>query len=66
MFQTLVMAFEKKIESIREEPTWIKSQRVYYKNAESSIDDIIKDHFKFLIQIELRTQIKKEFKDYEN
>jgi hypothetical protein len=59
--QTLVMAFEKRIEALEKNPPDKISTGVIIKMLENSIDDIIKDHFLHLVKKDIEKVIKKEF-----
>ena len=60
--QTLVMAFEKRIGELEKNPPDKVSTGVIVNMLERSIDEIIKEHFIYLVKKELELQIKKEFK----
>ncbi len=64
--QTLVLAFERRIEALEKNPPDKVSTGVILKMLESSIDDIIKSHFVELARRDLKTLIKKEFLDMKN
>ena len=59
--QTLVMAFEGRIEALEKNPPDKVPMSVIIKLLEKSIEDEIKNHFIHLIKKELEGNIKKEF-----
>ena len=61
--QTLVMAFEKRIEALEKNPPDKISTGVIINMLEKSIDEIIKEHFIYLVKKDIENTIKKEFKD---
>lgn len=61
--QTLVMVFEKRIEALEKNPPDKVSTAVIVKMLESSIDEIIKEHFIHLIKKDLEKLIKHEFSE---
>jgi hypothetical protein len=58
---TLVLAFEKRIEALEKNPPDKVPTSVIINMLESSIDDIIKNHFIQLIKSDLEKDIKDEF-----
>lgn len=60
--QTLVMAFEKRIEALEKNPPDKVSTGVIVNMLEKSIDEIIKEHFIHLVRKDIESAIKKEFK----
>lgn len=61
--QTLVLAFERRIEALEKNPPDKVPTAVIINLLESSIDAIIKDHFIELIKRELQVKIRTEFKE---
>lgn len=59
--QTLVLAFEKRIEALERNPPDKVKTSVIINMLESSIDEIIKDHFLVLVKREIEETIKNEF-----
>jgi len=59
--QTLVLAFEKRIESLEKNPPDKVPTSVIIKLLENSIDALLKDHFIHLIKLDLEEHLKKEF-----
>jgi histone H3/H4 len=64
--QTLVLAFEKRIEELEKNPPDKVPTSVIIKMLENSIDELLRSHFKELIRRELEIQIKQEFKQMLN
>jgi hypothetical protein len=60
--QTLVMAFEKRIEMLEKNPPDKISTGVVVKLLENSIGEVIKEHFVHIVKKELEEAIHKEFK----
>lgn len=60
---TLVACFEKRIEALEKNPPDKVPTHVILKMLETAIDDEIKNHFVFLVQKEMTSIIKKEFKE---
>lgn len=58
--QTLVLAFEKRIESLEKNPPDKVPTSVVIKLLENAIDDVIKENFIFLIKKEMKQLIKDE------
>lgn len=61
--QTLVMVFEKRIEALEKNPPDQVPQAVIIRLLENSIEEIIKDHFVFLVKKDIQKLIKKEFNE---
>lgn len=61
--QTLVLAFEKRIEMLEKNPPDKVPMAVIINLLEKSIEDEIKNHFIELIRREIVKKIKKEFND---
>lgn len=59
--QTLILAFEKRIEALEKNPPDKVPTSVIMNLLEKSIDDILKEHFLLLIRNELEVQIKDKF-----
>jgi hypothetical protein len=59
---TLVLAFESRIAALEKNPPDKVSTGVVIKLLEQSIDELIKEHFIFLVKKDLEELIKKEFK----
>ncbi len=60
--QTLVMAFEKRIESLEKNPPDKISTGVVLKILDKAIEEEIKNHFLYLVKKEIEEQIRNEFK----
>jgi hypothetical protein len=60
--QTLVMAFERRIEALEKNPPDKVATHVILNMLEKSIDEIIKDHFLHLIKKDIQKAIRQEFK----
>ncbi len=60
--QTLVMAFEKRIEALEKNPPDKISTGVIVNMLEKSIDEIIKEHFIHLAKRDIKKLIKEELK----
>ena len=58
--QTLCLAFEKRIEALEKNPPDKVRTSVIIKLLENSIEDVIKEHFLFLIKKEIKKNIKDE------
>ena len=61
--QTLVMAFEKRIEALEKNPPDKVPTSVIISLLEKAIEDEMKNHFVFLIQKDILKKIKGEFSD---
>lgn len=61
--QTLVLAFEKRIEALEKNPPDKISTSVIVNLLEKAIEDEIKNHFRELVRREIVKQVKKEFSD---
>lgn len=61
--QTLVMVFEKRIEALEKNPPDKVPQAVIIRMLESSLDEIIKEHFIHLIKKDIEKLIKKELSE---
>jgi len=61
--QTLVLAFEKRIEALEKNPPDKVSTSVVVNLLERAIEDEIKNHFRELVRREIVKQVKKEFAD---
>src|SRR5271163_647791 len=59
--QTLVLAFERRIAALEKNPPELVSTAVIINMLEKSIDDIIAEHFQFLIRKDMKVLIEKEF-----
>ena len=59
--QTLVMAFEKRIEALEKNPPELISTGVMLSMLEKSIDELIKEHFNYMIKSEIKKLLEKEF-----
>jgi len=60
--QTLVLAFERRIEALEKNPPDKISTGVIVNMLEKSIDEIIKDHFLTLVRRDIKLTVNKEFK----
>lgn len=60
--QTLVMAFEKRIEALEKNPPDKISTGVVLKILDKAIEEEIKNHFLYLVKKEIEEQIREEFK----
>lgn len=61
--QTLVLAFEKRIEALEKNPPDKVPTSVIMNMLEKSIDEIIKEHFVHLVKKEIQVLIKKTYKE---
>lgn len=59
--QTLVLAFEKRIDALEKNPPDKISTSVIINMLEKSIDEEIRNHFIYIIQRDITKAIKKEF-----
>lgn len=61
--QTLVLAFEKRIDALEKNPPDKIATSVVVNLLERAIEDEIKNHFIFIVQKEINKRIKKEFEE---
>lgn len=62
--QTLVLAFEKRIEMLEKNPPDKVPMNVILNLLDKAIDDVIRDHFVDLAKKDIEDLIKKELKNY--
>ena len=61
--QTLVLAFQKRIEALEKNPPDKVSTAVIINMLEKSIDEIINDHFLVIVKKDIKKQVTQDFKD---
>lgn len=64
--QTLVLAFERRIEALEKNPPDKVPTSVIMNMLEKSIDEIIRDHFVYLVKKDVQKLIKNELKMMHN
>lgn len=62
--QTLVLAFEKRIEALEKNPPDQVPMNIILNLLDKSIDSVIQEHFIYLMEQDIKNLIKKELKNY--
>lgn len=59
---TLVAVFEKRIEALEKNPPELVPMKVIINLLEQAIQDVVKEHFVYLINKEIKSLVNEEFK----